>query len=243
MNQTNKVKVHDEHNEIAKELLKGYPELKVIEQCTYSDLRYFGDHTLDENDVDELDCSDLIESSEIVQHLRKSSEQGNGESTYLLAVCYAFTRDKEDKSQFDDANYETAFELLKLASDQGYGKASYELSYINFLELDNDENAVSFMELASEQGLDAAKFEIGLCYLFGQHGFVEDVDKALKFLKKASDDGVVDATKTLCGLYSNNKHGVMDLTGYEHYKLLSTEQESRVTNTRIKASYFLNYIN
>lgn len=153
------VERHEEYFELAQQLLKTYPSLKLTD-LNVTNLHNFEYCHCEEQDQIVIPNYDEIEQSETIECLNVASVLGNGKASYQLAVFYSFGE--------TDEHLDRSIKFLVLASEQGYGKASYELGYIYFkngyVEYD-EEKAISYLKLAKEQGHKLTKNEID--YFFG----------------------------------------------------------------------------
>lgn len=125
-----------------------------------------------------------------VRWYRRAAENGNAEAMNALAVHHGqgWKHLEEDPDR--------AVELLRRASEAGYGKASYNL-YALQRNRGHGEQARDMLFRAAEQGMAKAQNRLGMLYATGKEGLDQDFRAAEKWLSRAAKQGHKPAQATL----------------------------------------------
>ncbi len=131
-----------------------------------------------------------------IHYFKIAAEQNNPEAMVNLGKLYRWQGD-----------WRNAKKIYQKAIDLQYIPAYYEFGlYYCYPEVQNYEEATRLFSIAADAGYPPAEYELGVCYRFGD-GVVEDMDKAIYWMTKASKDGYHMATNNL-GLYYLSGNGV-----------------------------------
>ena len=121
----------------------------------------------------------------------------------LNQLGYDYNFGKNGKPQ----DYGMAVKYFRLAADQGYAMAQYNLGvcYKRGEGVPQDYGmAVKYYRLAADQGFAKAQYNLGLCYYWGQ-GVPQDYAQAVKYYRLAADQGYADAQYNLGVCYENGQ--------------------------------------
>lgn len=137
--------------------------------------------------------------------LEDASKSGSKEATYELGECYAngIAVNQDEK---------TALNLYKKAAELGSSDAKYKIAILllngltSIIEEENYDNDLVSAEAnlrsaANESHVDA-QYQLALLYKMDIKGLKVDYTECLRWLKKASESGHLDAQNTLGYLYA-----------------------------------------
>lgn len=148
--------------------------------------------------------------AEAVKWYKKAAEQGHGDASFNLFVCYKFGHGTQ-------INEKEAWKWLQNAADNGVKEAQYNLgvSYEYGKGVAQSyTQAAKWYKKAAEQNDSTALVNLGILYYKGQ-GVTQSVDQAKMHLKKAADLGSVAALYNL-GVIFSELYG--DVEGLSWYK-------------------------
>lgn len=165
-----------------------------------------------------------------IDKLTVLADQGKMFAAYKLGRMYF----KGDAVYQD---LDKAGHYLKMASDTGNEYAQYLLAKLYLTKKENIPDAVSLLESAAEKN-SWASYQLGRLYLFGGDDVERDVQQAVQWLTKSSEDGneyaeqlllLEDmqqsedtmATSTIFGLFVNLSRMIEDDYNRNHKKLQS----------------------
>jgi hypothetical protein len=135
-------------------------------------------------------------------------------------------------------NFDKAKEMYKLAADQGYVFAQYNLGLMLYKgeggKTDYDQ-ARKMFTLAANQGDIEAQYMLGLMLYKGKGGD-KDLKEARKMYKLAAEQGHVEAQYFLGRMLYKSEDGDQDLTEARKMFTLAAEQG------HVKAQYFLGWM-
>ncbi len=100
-------------------------------------------------------------------------------------------------------NYDSAFEQLRIAAEEGHAVAQNDLGslYFNGLGVEKDQQtAVEWFERAGAAGVASAQMSLGTIYEKGLAGVTPDRAKAKEWYRKAAAQGHVKAAQALARL-------------------------------------------
>jgi TPR repeat protein len=167
-----------------------------------------------------LMCSNLV-FAENIDELRVKAEQGDANSQFKLARCYADNEGFSEveiaanlrsvwiaKNLYVESNHEVNFFRKKLeaaewyrkAAEQGHAKAQFHLG--EWLENIDQTEAVEWYRKAGLQGNAEAQFALGRCYYRGS-GVTKDYAEALKWARKAAEQGHAEAQRIVGDFYAH----------------------------------------
>lgn len=112
-----------------------------------------------------------------------------------------------------EKDYEKATDYYRLAAEQGYATAQYNLGNMYKYGLGTGRNyteAVRWYRKAAEQGNASAQNNLGFCYDNGQ-GVERDCDEAVRWYRKAADQGYANAQNNLGYSYQHGQGVDKDL--------------------------------
>ena len=115
---------------------------------------------------------------------------------------------------YDAKQYAKAVEWYRIAAEQGYADAQYNLGimYDNGRGVPQDyAEAVRWYRKAAEQGRARAQFNLGYMYENGQ-GVTQDYAEAVRWYRKAAEQGYADAQFNLALRYKNGQGVPKDLS-------------------------------
>lgn len=136
-----------------------------------------------------------VQATGFSKELLCEAEQGDVEAQWKIAMCFEHGLGT-DKDVGESALWYHA------AADQGHVDAQYRLGKI--LEEEEDfKEAVSLYRKAASGGSSDAQLRLGMCLLDGHLGVEKNVDEALVWLRRASDQGRVRAHYGLGRYYDN----------------------------------------
>ncbi|WP_251975886.1 tetratricopeptide repeat protein [Salinicola avicenniae] len=142
-------------------------------------------------------------NSHAIESLENESEDGNGESSYTLAMAYFRGSEGLDK------NVGRACELFERAFEQGYKPGGFYagLMYFNGYGVDeNVEKGIRLMSEAGESGYLRAQVELAKIYYFSRgHEEVKDYEKAAYWFSKAARSGDGLSMLNLSQMYLNGR--------------------------------------
>ena len=133
----------------------------------------------------------------------RAAERGHTEAMYELGFHYDLSGD-----ELKDGYRESMLEARKwytLAAKQGHAEAAYRLGRIYYYGFgfdrfeDHRGEAIKCFEFAAEKGLDEAQYTLAVCYYWG-YGTEKNVEKSLKWLRMAAEQGNKDAIDWLRAL-------------------------------------------
>ena len=164
------------------------------------------------------------------------AEQGDGEAQFQLGLLYASGEGVEE----DDAE---AARWLRLAEEQGHGKAQVELfrratrweaeqgdveaqmslGFRYWFGLDGEKDlikAARWYRLAAEQGNADAQYRLGWFYIVGD-GVQRDFEEGIRWYRLAAENGSMQAIEDLerawaCFKPSDRNHVLVTLTWADH---------------------------
>ena len=113
----------------------------------------------------------------------------------LNQLGYEYHCGKNGKPQ----DYAQAVKYYRLAADQGFAMAQYNLGicYYNGQGVPEDDGmAAKYYRLAADQGYAKAQYNLGACYYWGQ-GVPQDYAQAVKYYRLAVDQGFANAQYNL----------------------------------------------
>jgi len=117
-----------------------------------------------------------------------STEKVLGESLYAAAE---FLMNEQD--------FESGFNLLKIAAKHGNASAQSRLGSLYLLEggyKQDYKKALKWISKAAKQKVPSSLYELGMIYLL-ELGVPEDTEKGEKFIKEAHEHGCEEATNLL----------------------------------------------
>ena len=109
----------------------------------------------------------------------------------------------EDNNRPDDSY--TVYKIDECANEEDIqipAEALFQIGCLLADDKDNSQNiasAAGFFQNAAEQGLAEAQYNLGVCYINGW-GVPQDVEEAIKWLRKAAEQGYEDAIDALKAL-------------------------------------------
>ena len=154
------------------------------------------------------------------KRLRKVMKQGNADAQYNLGMCY-------EKGDGVKENIKKAMDLYQSSAIQGYSKAQCRLGFFykkGFGIERNNEKAALWYHKAAEQGLAEAQYSYGIYCELG-HGvekektivydYMDDTEEqeikakneanGIKWIRKAAEQGLIEACRSLGLIYSLGK--------------------------------------
>ena len=154
------------------------------------------------------------------KRLRKVMKQGNADAQYNLGMCY-------EKGDGVKENIKKAMDLYQSSAIQGYSKAQCRLGFFykkGFGIERNNEKAALWYHKAAEQGLAEAQYSYGIYCELG-HGvekektivydYMDDTEgqeikakneaNGIKWIRKAAEQGLIEACRSLGLSYSLGK--------------------------------------
>lgn len=126
----------------------------------------------------------------------RAAERGHTEAMYELGFHYDLSGTTPG-----DGYRESMLEARRwytLAAKQGHAEAAYRLGRIYYYGFgfdrfeDHRSEAIKCFEFAAEKGLDEAQYTLAVCYYWG-YGTEKNVEKSLKWLRMAAEQGNKDA--------------------------------------------------
>jgi len=123
-------------------------------------------------------------------------------STLLLSSTPAFAGLSDGVKAFDQGDYDTAFQELKPAAEQGDATAQHMLAGMykgGFGTEKNNQEAIKWYKKAADQGLSAAMYSLSIDYLNGD-GVEQNWDTSLSWMEKAAAQGYFIARENLLAL-------------------------------------------
>ena len=142
-------------------------------------------------------CTNIAIDPELIRR----AEQGDKVAQNDLGAVYAKTY---YGWPFYNNRYDKAFKWYRLAAEQGYAAAQFNLG--NMYEKGwwvsrSDVDASKWYRLAAEQGYAAAQNSLGDMYQFGGIGVPQDHSEAEKWYHKADEQGYAAAQYNLGNMY------------------------------------------
>ena len=124
---------------------------------------------------------------EAVIWFSRSAALGNPKGQTNLALCYL-------DGSGGKRNEIEARRLLRLAANQGYANAQYELGSLleSYETKTTDKEAAAWLRRAAEQNHPSAQYRLGVCYTTGK-GVIKNEETAFGWFRKAADQGQTDA--------------------------------------------------
>jgi len=123
----------------------------------------------------------------------KAVEQGYPDSQVGLALCYQQGRGVA-------RDYKRAEELFGLAAAQGDTRAMYNLAVLYedaVAGMVDKGKAVKLYKKAADLGHMAAQYNLAWSYERGEGGLKKDIEEAIKYYRKAAENGSAEAKKAL----------------------------------------------
>lgn len=131
-----------------------------------------------------------------LEELKTKAENGVPEAQYTLGIRY-------ETGDGVPENYTEAVRWYRLAADQGYAEAQYDLAVSSYRD-QNFAEAMRWWRLAAEQGHAFAQFNLGGLYSLGE-GVDQDDAEAAKWLLLSADQGHAGAQINLGFMYRDGR--------------------------------------
>ena len=141
----------------------------------------------------------------------------------------------EAVAAYGRGDFSTALRGFRLAAEQGYASAQFNLGVMYDTDEgvpEDDVEAVRWFRLAAEQGHAGAQFNLGVIYSNGE-GVPEDDVEAVRWYRLAAEQGDALAQATL-GLMYDTGEGVPENTvkAYTWYSIAAAQGEADARTLR-----------
>jgi len=144
-----------------------------------------------------------------VTHFMRENERAEGgcaEAQYAVGMCCMHGMGTEK-------NKVKALEWLRRAADQDHARAQMMLAKYT----DNEGDVERLLTRAMDGGCCEATYELGMAYLHGDGFVTGDTTKSIGLLRKASDEGSLDAACVLGNIYRTGDFVGKDLESAETF--------------------------
>lgn len=162
--------------------------------------------------------TDLLEG---IEYLMQAADQGNQHAEYRLGKLFS-------DPQYGIQDIDTAIHYLEKSYSKGNPYAAYQLArlYLKMTDSEKINEALACLRVASDYGLSYADYLIGKLYLFGTL-IPQDREKAMYYLRKASDSGHVFAQQIVTSI-DNNKSWFAALSGLRLLRYFATMLRNQI---------------
>lgn len=141
--------------------------------------------------------------AESLELYSKLADSGNAEAQCEMGFFYY----AGDENLNIIKNEKTALEYFEKSAAQNYGKAEFQIGYINKNIYKNGEKAIYWYKRAIDHGFKQIPLNnIGVLYLTGEAGVQQNVDLALEYYKKSAHEGYSVAAENLGWIYYKGKY-------------------------------------
>jgi len=190
----------------------------------------------------------FFDNIEDVMALRKSAEQGDGESQYRLGVLcrpdHSFVLSLDNNALAllgsEDSEKES-FCLFLSAAKQGYVKAQYEVGkcYLSGLGVKrNQEEAINWFHKAAEQGDAEAQENVADLYYNSGKASKQDELESIKWYRKAAEQGNARAQYMLGIIYSKEQGAAQDKDEALKWFRMAADQGHVQAQFRLGSEYY-----
>ncbi len=133
----------------------------------------------------------------------KLADCGNAEAQCEMGFFYY----DGDRNLNIMKNEKMAIEYFEKSAAQNYGKAEFQIGYINKNVYNNGEKAIYWYERAIEHGYKQIPLNnLGVLYLTGDAGVKQNIELALEYYKKSAYEGYSLAAENLGWIYFNGEY-------------------------------------
>jgi TPR repeat protein len=171
------------------------------------------------------------EKKEDIQYLTAAAKKGYAPAQYLLGRSYLIGKGV-------DIDVVKAFELMKLAADQGVLSAQIHLGQLLSVKKEF-QHAFQYFQMASDQGSAEGQFLMGSCYEKG-FGVERDMKKAFELYKLSAEQGFVKSQVSLAFFFSTGIENVVEKEPAQalHYYQLADCQGCLAAKYDLGVMYF-----
>jgi TPR repeat protein len=153
---------------------------------------------------------------------------------------WTWMQTKTASNYYKEKNYTAAVKWYKMAAEQNYADAQYNLGYCYEYGKGVEQDytvAVKWYKKAAEQNYAVAQNDLGNCYYSG-NGVEQNYTDAVKWYKKAADQNYADAQYNLGYCYEHGKGVEQDYTEAVKWFKKATEQNNPAAQNSLGFCYY-----
>jgi TPR repeat protein len=154
---------------------------------------------------------------------------------------WTWMQTKTASNYYKEKNYTAAVKWYKMAAEQNYADAQYNLGYCYEYGKGVEQDytvAVKWYKKAAEQNYAVAQYNLGYCYAYG-NGVKQDYTEAVKWYKKATEQNYPAAQNNLGFCYWNGNGVEQDYT--EAVKWYKKAAEQNYAGAQYNLGYCYEY--